>query len=125
MSLWRAAGLVVAYNDPAKDFQRAVAKEGSEILIVEDEEGLCGGVMVGHDGHRGWLYYLATAPRARGRGIGRVLVRAAENWLRARGIVKLQLMVRETNTAVVSFYEHLGLEVTPRVVMAKWLVEPS
>ena len=37
----------------------------------------------------------------------------------------MQLMVRETNAAVVSFYEHLGLEFTPRVVMAKWLAEPE
>ena len=30
-------------------------------------------------------------------------------------------MVRETNTEVVAFYQHLGFEVTPRVVLAKWL----
>ena len=49
------------------------------------------------------------------------MVEAAEDWLRARGVVKAQLMVRETNTKVVSFYEKLGFEETPRVVMAKWL----
>jgi ribosomal protein S18 acetylase RimI-like enzyme len=36
-------------------------------------------------------------------------------------VVKAQLLVRETNTDVVSFYQHLGFEATPRVVMAKWL----
>jgi ribosomal protein S18 acetylase RimI-like enzyme len=36
-------------------------------------------------------------------------------------VVKAQLLVRETNTAVVGFYEHLGYEVAPRVVMGKWL----
>jgi ribosomal protein S18 acetylase RimI-like enzyme len=29
--------------------------------------------------------------------------------------------VRETNTKVVAFYEHLGFEVTPRIVLAKRL----
>jgi ribosomal protein S18 acetylase RimI-like enzyme len=53
------------------------------------------------------------------------MVRAAENWLRQRGIVKVQLLVRETNTKVVSFYEHLGFEVAQRVVMSRWLGKTS
>ena len=53
------------------------------------------------------------------------MVQAAENWLRQRNVVKVQLLVRETNTKVVSFYEHLGFEVTPRVVMSRWLGKPS
>jgi ribosomal protein S18 acetylase RimI-like enzyme len=80
-------------------------------------------VMVGHDGHRGWLYYVAASPASRGEGVGRIVVQAAENWLRQRGVVKVQLLVRETNTKVVSFYEHLGFEVAPRVVMSRWLGE--
>ena len=39
----------------------------------------------------------------------------------ANGGVKVQLVVRETNTKVVSFYEHLGFEVAQRVVMSRWL----
>jgi len=49
------------------------------------------------------------------------MVTAAEGWLRERGVIKAQLLVRETNTKVVSFYEHLGFEVAPRVIMGKWL----
>jgi ribosomal protein S18 acetylase RimI-like enzyme len=52
-------------------------------------------------------------------------VAAAEQWLQDRGVVKAQLMVRETNTGVVSFYEHVGYEVAPRVVMSKWLKHPD
>jgi len=37
--------------------------------------------MVGHDGHRGWLYYVASTPESRGSGIGRQMVSAAEEWL--------------------------------------------
>lgn len=122
VALWRACGLVVSYNDPAADFRFAIGGAASAVLVgVGDTGGIVGSVMVGHDGHRGWLYYVAADPAARGRGIGRRMVAAAEAWLRQRGVVKAQLMVRETNTAVVSFYEHLGFEVTPRVVMAKWL----
>ncbi|SRR5579883_122000 len=122
IDLWRACDLVVSYNDPAADFRFARAGACSDVLVGEDDSGrITGSVMVGHDGHRGWLYYVASSPRTRGKGIGRQMVQAAEEWLRQRGVVKAQLMVRETNTRVVSFYESLGFEVAPRVLMSKWL----
>jgi ribosomal protein S18 acetylase RimI-like enzyme len=126
VALWRACDLVTSYNDPGADFRFAIAGACSAVLVGEDETGRIGGsVMVGHDGHRGWLYYVASAPHARGSGIGRQMVQAAEHWLRQRRVVKAQLLVRETNTAVVAFYEHLGFETAPRVVMSKWLHEPA
>jgi ribosomal protein S18 acetylase RimI-like enzyme len=122
VALWRACGLVASYNDPVADFRFAMAGPGSDVLVAVDEGGaIAGSVMVGHDGHRGWLYYVAAHPGSRGKGVGRRMVRAAEDWLRARGVQKVQLLVRETNTAVVGFYEHLGFEVAPRVVMSRWL----
>ncbi len=122
--LWRACDLVASYNDPGADFRFAKAGPCSDVLVGQDPDGtLRGSVMVGHDGHRGWLYYVAADPASRGLGHGRQMVEAGEAWLRERGVVKVQLLVRETNTKVVAFYEHLGFEVSPRTVMAKWLVE--
>ena len=121
VALWDACGLVVSYNDPRADFRFALGKGGSDVLVGEDGARVVGGVMVGHDGHRGWLYYVAADPDRRGHGVGRRMVEAAEDWLRARGVSKVQLLVRDTNTAVVSFYEHLGFETAPRVILGKWL----
>jgi ribosomal protein S18 acetylase RimI-like enzyme len=122
IALWRACDLVASYNDPGADFRFARAGACSDVLVgVDDTDRICGSVMVGHDGHRGWLYYVASAPDVRGGGVGRQMVEAAEGWLRERGVVKAQLLVRETNTKVVSFYERLGFEVAPRVIMGKWL----
>ena len=126
VALWHACGLVASYNDPAADFRFAKAGPCSDVLVAVDDAGeIAGSVMVGHDGHRGWLYYVATQPASRSQGVGRRMVQAAEAWLRQREVVKVQLLVRETNTKVVSFYEHLGFEVTPRVVMSKWLGNSS
>lgn len=123
-ALWRACDLVASYNDPKADFQFAKAGECSDVLVGRNSAGaICGSVMVGHDGHRGWLYYVASDPTHRGAGFGRQMVAAGEDWLRQRGVAKVQLLVRETNTKVISFYEHLGFEVAPRTVMAKWLIE--
>ena len=125
VALWRACDLVASYNDPTADFRFAKAGTCSDVLVGNDETGqIRGAVMVGHDGHRGWLYYVASDPGSRGSGFGRQMVQAAEDWLRRREVVKVQLLVRETNTKVVSFYEHLGFEVAPRVVMGKWLDRP-
>jgi len=46
---------------------------------------------------------------------------AAEDWLRARGLQKLQLMVRGDNEKVHAFYESLGYYDQKRVTFAKWL----
>lgn len=126
VALWRACDLVASYNDPGEDFRFAKAGACSDVLVGKDESGgIRASVMVGHDGHRGWLYYVAADPKSQGIGLGRQIVEAGEAWLRDRGVVKVQLLVRETNTKVIAFYERLGFEVSPRTVMAKWLKETS
>ena len=77
--------------------------------------------MVGHDGHRGWVYYVAVDPDLQGKDFGRAIMAAAEDWLRAQGVEKVMLMVRPDNTKVQAFYDRLGYEVQERVIYAKWL----
>ena len=121
-ALWRASNLVTSYNDPAHDFHFARAKDNSDVLVgLDAQQTIVGSVMVGHDGHRGWIYYVASDPQHRNQGIGRLMVEAAERWLKDKGVVKVMLLVRETNTQVVDFYKHLGFEAIPRVIMQKWL----
>ena len=122
IALWRACGLVVSWNDPVADFRFALGRGNSDILIAADtQDTVVGAVMVGHDGHRGWIYYLAADPHRRRQGIGRKLVEAAALWLESRRVPKLQLMIRDGNASVVSFYERLGFEIAPRIIMQKWL----
>jgi ribosomal protein S18 acetylase RimI-like enzyme len=76
VALWRASNLVSSYNDPSRDFHFARAKEGSDVLIeLNPEQTIVGSVMVGHDGHRGWIYYVASDPKRRNQGIGRLTAR--------------------------------------------------
>ena len=83
--LWAEAGLVRPWNDPASDFDRAVRGTTSTVLGAVDAGGVAATVMVGHDGHRGWVYYLAVEPGRRRSGLGRHMMRTAEGWLRQRG----------------------------------------
>ena len=82
---------------------------------------LVASVLVGHDGHRGWVYYVTVDPDHRHAGYGREIMRSAESWLRGRGIEKLQLMVRGDNATVHAFYRSIGYYDQERVVFAKWL----
>lgn len=121
VALWEEAGLIRPWNDPVADCRRALLGPDSTVLATCDAAGVSATAMVGHDGHRGWVYYLAVAPRCRGRGLGRRLMEACEEWVSARGIPKIQLMVRGENTVVRSFYKHLGYELSDVVVLSRRL----
>jgi ribosomal protein S18 acetylase RimI-like enzyme len=121
VALWQACGLTRPWNDPAADIALARRGPNSAVLIGRDADAIVASVMVGYDGHRGWVYYVAVDPDHRHKKYGRVIMDAAENWLRQRGIEKMQLMVRSDNTGVKAFYEQLGYLEQERVVYAKWL----
>ena len=121
VALWDAAGLIRPWNDPSRDFALALDGPTSTVLILRDEDDIVGSVMVGFDGHRGWVYYLAVAPDRRRDGHGRTLMAAAESWLRARDVPKIQLMVRAGNDAALNFYATLGLERQEVVTLGKFL----
>ena len=121
VALWEACGLTRPWNDPERDARLAIEAAGSAILGLRDGEALIASVMVGFDGHRGWIYYLAVAPDRRREGLGRQLMDAAEAWLRDRGAPKLQLMVRTGNDEALGFYEALGLERQDVVTLGRFL----
>ncbi len=121
VALWQACGLTRPWNDPAADIALARKESNATVLIGRDEGAIAATVLVGHDGHRGWVYYLAVDPVRRHRGYGCVMMAAAEDWLRRRGIEKLQLLVRADNSQVRGFYQALGYSEPERVIFAKWL----
>jgi ribosomal protein S18 acetylase RimI-like enzyme len=121
IALWRRCGSTRDWNDPAADIALARKGTNATILLGRDGNDLVASVLVGHDGHRGWVYYVTVDPDRRFKGHGRAIMDAAENWLRARGIEKLQLMVRGDNAKVHAFYQSIGYYDQDRVVFAKWL----
>jgi len=121
VALWQASGLTRPWNDPAADIALARKGTNATVLVGRDDGALVATVLVGHDGHRGWVYYLAVGPDRRHKGYGRIMMDAAERWLRERGIEKLQLLVRSDNTIVKDFYQSLGYSMQERIIYAKWL----
>lgn len=123
VALWQACGLSRPWNDPHADLALALASPASTILAGRLDDVVVATVMVGSDGHRGWIYYLAVAPGAQRAGHGAAMMRAAEDWLREHGAPKLNLMVRADNEAAVGFYAAIGYARSDVMVMQKVLTD--
>jgi len=124
IELWHEAGVTRPWNDPLDDLRRAVAGPASTVLAGSDGETLLAAAMVGHDGHRGWVYYVAVRVEARGLGHGRAMMRACEEWLAERRVPKINLMVRGENGPARAFYAALGYRHDDVVVLSHRLQGP-
>ena len=121
VALWQRCGLTRPWNDPASDIALARRNANSTILVGRSDGAIVATAMVGHDGHRGWVYYVAVDPDRQKKGFGRAMMDAAEAWLRAAGVPKLQLLVRRENAKAGAFYQSIGYEEADTVVFAKWI----
>lgn len=108
INLWKKCNLIVPQNDPIEDIQRKLEFQPDLLLIALLDGKLVGSVMIGYEGHRGWLNYLAVEPNHQKKGYGRKLVERAIVELEKLGCLKLNVQIRESNISAVRFYERLG-----------------
>lgn len=119
VALWQAGGLTVPWNDPHRDIAFARSVGNAEVIVGDEDGAVVASAMVGHDGHRGWVYYVAVAADHHGRGLGRAVMAEAEAWLKQRGVPKGELLIRRSNERVRGFYDTIGWTEEPVVVHAK------
>ena len=122
VDLWQQCGLTRPWNDPVKDIQRKLTDTMGQLALLVDGDTLVGSVMVGFDGHRGSVFYLAVLPEYQSSGCGKLLMQYCEDYLLQLGCPKLNLCVRDTNVKVLDFYKSLGYEPDPVVLMGKRLI---
>jgi len=108
VALWKACGLVVSQNDPHKDIARKLADSPDLFLVAEGSGRVIGSCMVGYEGHRGWINYLAVHPDFQRQGLATRLMAEAESILSELGCPKINLQIRKSNHSVRSFYESIG-----------------
>ena len=121
ITLWKACHLVRPWNDPAEDICFCLQSPASELLLAFVGDEIVGSIMMGNDGHRGWIYYLGVSPTWRRGGIARTLMVQAEQWMCARGVPKMHAMIRHDNLEVRSFYTALGYADDDVLVVEKFL----
>lgn len=54
------------------------------------------------------LWDIRVVTDARGRGLGRALLQAAEEWARRRNCIEMKIETQNNNVPACRFYEHLG-----------------
>jgi len=121
VALWERAGLTRTWNDPRKDIRRKLKVRPDLLLVAELDGVVVGTVMVGYDGHRGWINYLGVDPDQRRKGIGRALMAEAERLLRIEGCPKINLQVRNSNGDAIEFYRQIGFVMDDVVSFGKRL----
>lgn len=121
IALWRECEML-RWSDPRKDIARKMKVNPEWFLIGESEGRVVATCMVGYEGHRGWINFLAVKPSLQKSGLGRALMAEAERILVGVGCPKINLQVRATNTRVIAFYEKLGFASEELVNMGKRLV---
>ena len=125
VALWSSCGLLRPWNDPDQDIERKLAQSPDGLLVLELNGRVVGSVMVGYDGHRGWVNYLAVDPEHRSEGCGELLMSEVECRLAKMGCPKINLQIRSTNEQAIGFYRHLGYVVDEVVSMGKRLVDDA
>ena len=123
VELWTLCDLVRPWNNPYLDIQRKLTTQADLFLVACKDDLVVGSAMVGYEGHRGWVYYLAVHPEQQKQGIAHPLMAQAEQLLIERGCPKIQLLVRRNNDKVVAFYEAQGYEVADVLMLGKRLIE--
>jgi ribosomal protein S18 acetylase RimI-like enzyme len=108
VDLWQLADLTHPNNDPFLDIKRKMNDSPWGFLVAMDGRTIIGSIMVGYDGHRGWINYLACHPNHRRRGVAMSLMNEAQKLLLERGCPKINLQVRSGNESAVKFYESIG-----------------
>ncbi len=121
VDLWAACRLVVPHNNPQRDIARKRRVNPEWFLVGEVAGRIVATCMVGYEGHRGWINYLAVDPACQRLGSARQIMAEAERLLREAGCPKINLQIRETNREVIRFYERIGYRVDPVVSMGKRL----
>jgi ribosomal protein S18 acetylase RimI-like enzyme len=91
-------------------WRRHIASDSACVLVTGPRGRVDGAAVVFHrrNSRRARLYSLAVADAARGRGLAKALLAAAEAEARRRGCNALELEVRTDNRAAIALYEHQG-----------------
>jgi ribosomal protein S18 acetylase RimI-like enzyme len=125
ISLWQECGLVNPKNDPEKDIERKLKVRPDWLLVGEEKGIIVASVMVGYEGHRGWINYLAVKPVFQSNGFGKMIMEKAEKVLKKAGCPKINLQVRKENRKVLNFYEKLGYAEDKVISLGKRLRDDS
>jgi ribosomal protein S18 acetylase RimI-like enzyme len=108
--LWQLAGLSIrpTGRDSREQFAAQLAGGLQTVIGVRDGQRLIGVVVTTHDGRKGWINRLAVHPDYRRQGLGRRLIREAEQVLRDQGLHIIAALIEHENAASLALFQQAG-----------------
>ena len=88
-------------DDTEEGFAVFLRRNPSTCFKASEDGVMCGVIMAGHDGRRGYIYHTAVREECRGRGIGRALVEAVKE-----ALIPSSLSVNEKTLVLSSIKPH-------------------
>lgn len=121
IDLWSHAGdgVHLGRSDTLEEIKKKVDFDPELFLVAENGSEIIGAVMGGFDGRRGLVYHLAVRQDARRQGIASALMDELENRLRAKGCLRVYLLVTRDNIEAREYYEKRGWECMDILTYAK------
>ena len=119
VALWHETGLYHPDNNPYDEIKRKMKDSPNFFLVAVSEHHIIGTIMIGYEGHRGWINYLGVKPSHQHKNVGRNLLHTAEELLQNMGCIKINLQIRQTNRSVIYFYKSLGYSIENVISMGK------
>lgn len=121
--LWAGAGTGVSLrpSDQRCEIVKKLTRDPDLFLVAEVEERIAGVIIGGWDGRRGWLHHLAVAPDYRRQRIATALIGEVEARLKAKGCLKVNLLVFAENQTARALYQELGYGEMAVIAMGKEL----
>ena len=122
IELWQKCDLVRPWNNQESDIKRKLTVNPELFLVGVSKGKVIATIMGGYEGHRGWVNYLAVDPAYQRKGYGRQLMVEIEKRLLALGCPKVNLQVRNGNTAALEFYSRIGYKDDDVVSLGKRII---
>jgi len=109
--LWtQTKGIEIAEGDSLPCLNGFLRRNQGTSHIAIGNGKVVGALLAGHDGRRGFLYHLAVDSTFRRAGIGHKLVDRSLAALKAKGIVRVLLLVAHDNRTGIKFWKNQGWE---------------
>ncbi len=112
INLWRGSGdgIQLRESDRPEEIRKKLERDPDLFLVAIDGETLIGAVMGAFDGRRGYVYHLAVVDHHRRKGVAKMLMAEVEHCLKAKGCLKINLLVMPENKSAMSFYLGIGYD---------------
>jgi len=117
IALWERCGLTRPWNDPRKDIRRKLAVRPDRFLVGIEGGEVIASLMIGYDGHRGWVYYFGVAPQHRRKGHGRAMMAEAERLQGPAGLRHRKIEFLQGGDELIPAFQAAGWSADRLVVM--------